>query len=521
MELLGTQSFEIDGYRLSLPIETSSVASEPLHQERFFTESEAFREMVRNFPHMRDLVDLIPVRRSDIQSFLHLIHEGDWELIRLHYLTLNLDFLALDAFLSFYLKKIEIAEFCTTLFFYYALKEYPKGSLRVLRLYEEDGSENDEAIEIIESTFDDRVDLDEFFDSMVEKSPSESVFFFLPSESREITKNQTIKERILDVLKGEITITDEIADATGMNYLHLFEFEGEKYQMIPSFSMMQEFINALGKKSRVRINPTFGLSTLHDICKNGLNGSRDMGFYFPPIQINHFHSLEISLPDRADGFLAPTKLDFLKHDFYHAVRACDVPEKFRIMLIEIAHFIKEIKLEFKEPLLVDYLSEFYERLIDMEHLYFSREELAKLPEEEKYECAFFLSLEDAALRALDKSIISQFFAGEPFSNSSILKRFISIPLYLKGNKVFQTLAERINASRVFVDLKIDKKEMHDKLNHYYHDIEGYQSVNSNLNQRKSTKELTINSETKPFSEWLSLIIEKDSKFIFIHKLFLE
>jgi hypothetical protein len=519
MELLGTTLFKIDEHKLTPLYETTVLETEALHHERFFTESEAFREMVRNFPQMRDLIQLIPVRRANIESFYHLLKGGEWELLRSNYPSLHLDFLALDAFLAFYLKKIELAEFCTTLFFYYALKEYPKESVRIFRLYEEDESENDEAIEIIESTFDERVDLDEFFDVMAEKPMSESVFFFLRADERVKPENQSIKDRIFDVIRGEITITDEILDATGINYFHLFDFEGEKYQMIPSFSMMQELINVISKENKVRINPTFGLSTINDICKNGLYGSRDMGFYFPPIEINYFRSLEVSLPDRADGFLAPTKIDFLKHDFYHSIRASEVPPKFRIKMIEIANLVSLIKLEVSDPILIDYLSEFYERLIDMEHQYFSCEELAKLPEEGKYESAFFLSLEDSALRAIDKSIISQFFRGEPYSRVSMLNRFIQIPLFLKQNRVFKRIAEKINSCRLLIDLEIDKRKMYESLNHYFHDMEAYLPVKEEVFELKSSIELTINKETKSLSEWLLHVLERDSKFIFINELF--
>jgi hypothetical protein len=445
------------------------------------------------------------------------LKRGEWEILSNHYKLLHIDYLALDAFLAFSQKSIELEEFCTVLFFYYANIDFPESHIRIFRMYEEDGFENDEAVEIIQSTFSDDIDIEHFLSRMDEKTLSEKVFFFVPYREKKIAKlnEDDVMRRIRDVFSGDITITDEINRVSGNNYFHLFEFEGEKFQMIPSFSMMQEFLKIAYKENAVRIRPTFGISKLIDIRMNGLESSRDMGFYFPSIDLNGIYIPEVTLPDRADGFVAPTKIDFIKHDFYHSIRSSEVEPFLRSAFISVADQVQSMKLTEINLTVQRYLSFFYERLIDMEHHFFVPEYLRTLKHLISPTTAFYLSIEDAALRAIDRMIIES-FVGHHISKEHLTIKLIDLLVLIKKYAVFEKLKRKLITLDFFKTIAVFQDEIFLEASSYYKSV------------HKSSKDdgiihlvqcLEIDGEVKTFMAWRDYILEGDKKFIALEDLF--
>jgi hypothetical protein len=87
----------------------------------------------------------------------------------------------------------------------------------------------------------------------------------------------------------------------------------QKREMIPSFGLQQVFLDVAFPHA-VRINPVIGDSTPIDIRKGSLERYRDIALPFPGNE----------LPKVADYFPAPSALDFMFHDRYHAVRSSRV-----------------------------------------------------------------------------------------------------------------------------------------------------------------------------------------------------
>ncbi len=89
-----------------------------------------------------------------------------------------------------------------------------------------------------------------------------------------------------------------------------------KLDMIPSFGLQQLFLDVAFPHA-VRINPVIGDSSPIDIRNGSLNRHRDIALPFP----------DNKLPTEADNFPAPSPLDFMFHDRYHALRASRVKPK--------------------------------------------------------------------------------------------------------------------------------------------------------------------------------------------------
>ena len=111
------------------------------------------------------------------------------------------------------------------------------------------------------------------------------------------------------------TITETIKNNVSVRYLSFVS--SDPMEMIPSFGIHQIFLEVAFKHA-VRLNPVIGKSTALDIRQGGCERFRDIALPFP----GH------PLPTEADGFAAPTALDFLFHDRYHAIRASRItPEE--------------------------------------------------------------------------------------------------------------------------------------------------------------------------------------------------
>ena len=157
------------------------------------------------------------------------------------------------------------------------------------------------------------------------------------------------------------TITQVIIETAGMNLFGYFLIGGFVHQMMPIFSMMQQFLIACaGKDKAIKITPRIGLSSVADIVNNGRNDTRDMALPF----------IGVNLPRKAGGLKALRDRDFIGHDLYHAVLSSEVPVKYRPAFIKIAEEIELMKEEFADQSVSLYLDELYHRMIDNEHPHF-------------------------------------------------------------------------------------------------------------------------------------------------------
>lgn len=104
----------------------------------------------------------------------------------------------------------------------------------------------------------------------------------------------------------------------------------------PSITLRQAFIDSFCQEEAHKINPVIGASSLEDIRTGGLKGFRDMAIPFP----GH------PLPKTADHIVAQWILEFMQHDFYHAVRASMLKNADIHLIIAIADVVRKIKASF-------------------------------------------------------------------------------------------------------------------------------------------------------------------------------
>jgi hypothetical protein len=200
--------------------------------------------------------------------------------------------------------------------------------------------------------------LSNFFKLMSEMPLSEQQFFLIPDESRPGSFNE--EEMLKDILTEKRTIIDEIKISNSINiFLHVV-LDGKPMRMFPSFGMMQAFLKALSKDNYVTITPVIDLSSLDGLRQNGLTNTRDMALPFSGI----------SLPKKADDVIVLEDIDFIYHDFYHAIIASFVFSLHRKAGIKLDGFAQALKNHYSlnETKVHEYLDMVSERLIDMEYV---------------------------------------------------------------------------------------------------------------------------------------------------------
>lgn len=325
----------------------------------------AFNSVTRYLSNYKKWLDIAAERSKEVEELCDNLVLGQWETILNAYKS-DSENLAIDGLKAFHGGKITVEQFTTITFAYSIIKEHPEIKIHVCPLFDHNGLPNAQAKNIISETlkptgilkgkepFLTRDQIVDFFKKMRSESLSEQNFFFI--ESKE-TLNKTR------------TITEGITDGTGVNVFNYFNLNDNTYRMVPSFSMMQQFLNAVGKKNAVTITPVIGLSSIEDILYNGKNSTRDLALPFPGI----------TLPKEADKHSAPASIDFINHDFYHAIVTSYIPPICREAFIAYAETILKIKTELEKDLkestdeerfVCSALKELYERIVDMEHTLF-------------------------------------------------------------------------------------------------------------------------------------------------------
>ena len=224
----------------------------------------------------------------------------------------------------------------TSLIFHSAYQESQseKGDRPLIHasLFKDDGSKSSSLYDVLKRTVKSRdgflpfcteEQLNVFYKEMEKKPLCENSFFLLPKGKK---YNDSVAYKLSNI--GITLLLDP--DRT------------KQYRIIPSYTMMQTMLNVLYPINTVHMNPVFGLSSGKDLKRNGLDGYRDMLLDFP--YVTH--------PMEADGFYAPP-VDFVYHEFYHALLASSIPKAHRVLFINLALYLSNQKLEIFIRSLVD------------------------------------------------------------------------------------------------------------------------------------------------------------------------
>jgi hypothetical protein len=158
--------------------------------------------------------------------------------------------------------------------------------------------------------------LNAIYDKAVDLPQSEQGFWVVDDSTRHSSAiGQTVTQRI---------------KALGVRFLAFGA--DNKLEMIPSFGLQQLFLDAAFPHA-VRINPVIGDSSPIDIRNGSLNRYRDIALPFP----------DNELPKVADDFPAPSPLDFMFHDRYHAIRASRVTPKETAYYVAIGDHLNKMQ----------------------------------------------------------------------------------------------------------------------------------------------------------------------------------
>jgi len=281
---------------------------------------------------------------------------------------------AIDALRAFHDNKITLGQFTSLIKRWSLANELPDVKVQTLSLFDANGKVNPLAENYIRQTlkvsgnhkggpdFLDDKQIQIFFEKMKLEPESEQTFFFIKTTRFDDFSSYS-RTRVERLLVNDVTITEELYQFVGFNVFNQFEHEGETYRMIPNLSMKQQFLNAYsGDGVAVKITPVIGLSSEDDILRNAETDTRDSGMPFN----------DVELPKEADMLTAPFFIDFDHHDFYHSVIANIIPPTFRQGFAEFAKAVLEVEKKESDLYVKNYLHEFFERIIDMEHSVFSR-----------------------------------------------------------------------------------------------------------------------------------------------------
>jgi hypothetical protein len=275
---------------------------------------------------------------SAVETLVDSIQHQCWE--KIDFKNRNVPFYALEALRQ---GKISPHQFGTLQLFWSACgywnRTIDNQFVFKIPIFLADGSINPQAKELIQQTVSSSKSIEmteemtEFFEEM-KKQPRSEQFFLLIPKSHE-SNQPTVLDRINEI---------------GFNVFGRCTRRRVQYveEMIPSFGMMQAFLNVKYKEQAITLNPVLGLSSLEDL--ENLD-RRDVALSFPGV----------TLPEKADGFLAPAH-QFSWHDFYHAYYGSSIPKNHRELFNQLGLIAKDCGLEKLREFFVDREFKSYKQL---------------------------------------------------------------------------------------------------------------------------------------------------------------
>jgi|GEM_PF-1224767 len=329
--------------------------------------SPEFLRVTRYLPEVDKVLQQSELRKANIKVFCTLLQQGDWKNVIKEYRQ-RPELLATDALKAFAEQLITESQWTTTLFCYALMVDFPEEEIHVEPLFNEDESVNKIAEEAISYTMHRKGpyltgdQLTTFFTKMRSEPKSEQAFFFVSTQPYNWGIDcKKASEKIF--IHQSRTVMEAVAVDAYMNVFHQFVKDEKTYRMMPSLSMMQQFLHTYARAGdAVKITPVIGLSTPEDIEKNIVDQQRDMALPFPGMQF----------PIEADCLKAPYKVDVIGHDFYHSYTCSEISSSLRPAFAELATIIKDLQKQCGKEQEKMFLEAFYERVIDMEYCSFKQ-----------------------------------------------------------------------------------------------------------------------------------------------------
>lgn len=334
---------------------------------------DSYGYLIKNLdPHLlQKRLSRVPDLATHTQELCSALSRGDWQ----DPIFKEKELFPLYGMAALLEGKIEVADFSTLMIYWSILQHHTPEEITTIKLFQPDGSINQQAVEIIQQTlkfpqnnyksFLHKKQLDQFIERMKSLPVQQQQFWHVADKQSEMAD---ISPSSLDYILGKGSISLLIKDVGQINIFARFSLDGQKLRMMPSFGMMQEFLRSYRGENGVTIRPVIGLSSNEDIENNGLTGTRDMALPFIEMISDEGVSSRESttLPQEADLIACPQIYDVIYHDFYHAIAASNVPSRHQKAFILIAQIFKETMMKEEYKACKSMLNEYYERLIDME-----------------------------------------------------------------------------------------------------------------------------------------------------------
>lgn len=429
--------------------------------------SAGFDAVTRYLPNRDEWLRQAASRAKEGAALCRKLEGAEWAAILEEYKS-GPDNLASDGLNAFHEGKITMEQFCSLIFCWSLMKQFPGTRIGIQPLFDPDGTVNSVSAASIRQTLESsgkyrgqRALLNEekmnaFFRSMHAQPASEQFYFYIDAGQIDLPQNEVKKGA--KIFNNTLTITEDIYASQGVNVFN--QFRGGlaldiKYRMLPSLSMMQQFLVAYaGNADAVKLTPVIGLSSAADIVENIESDTRDMALPFPGVD----------LPKEADMLLAPNDIDFIGHDFYHSIVASDVPHELRRAFGKYAKAIFELKEQFHDPLVYAFLDQLYERIIDMEHPFF-RQNLpaSSLPIRHPTDAQKFLySLDLQRKNVLNRLFIDrsrkQGTGADTFSTSMMIDMMI-LSYTLQKRGVMDKLAQKLHRENFCLKTGITRQDL--------------------------------------------------------------
>lgn len=317
-------------------------------------------------------IEGLPDKENQIKSLCEAMEHHDWN----HPIFQNSELFPYYGLAALKNNKLTISQFATLMGYWSILQHHEAKDIKVVKLFNEDGTPNEEAKQMIETTlhlypqskpliqnmpmkenFLDKNQLDQFFAEMKKLPKSEQQFFVIPDIQNPPKTGLDELTYLANMLTDKITISQEINYTPGINILNRIKDGEENKRIIPSLGMMQNFLNVCFGENAVTMKPKIGLGLVEDIENNGLTMTREFSIPFPGVDY----------PKMADYFQAKQEYDFMWHDFYHAIIASHIPANHQKAFILIAKIVKDLPSRGMPEEFKEYQNELYHRIIDMEH----------------------------------------------------------------------------------------------------------------------------------------------------------
>lgn len=285
---------------------------------------------------------LSSINQEQIDELLNVIDDLDFQNAPTNSILLHpkLSQIALEALRRGVLDRVNGQKQVATICNFWAALQYHKDQSDLFTLSITDDSKH----EFLKQTFyytkepDQKPFLEgEKFERFIEKMKqlpfSEQKFLIVPDLQGIDSIDETAKKNNGNPFKATVS---QATFHAGVNVFNRCSINDQAFRIVPSFGMMQAFLEAQYGDDAVEIKPRLYLSTMRHIYQSRLESNCDV--MIPSLDTKGNNRC----PSKADGYFAPW-YDFTAHDFYHAILTSSVGKTYRKVAVFASDTIREFE----------------------------------------------------------------------------------------------------------------------------------------------------------------------------------